>query len=387
MARKKSLANPEFDFASSPSGRSLQMLKAVCVAGMVVVHAFFFAATHRGRLLVPDTNPLFLFVKNGMSIGIFPLLLPFTAGCALRVRWSNRDGTLRRVPWKEAVAQAAGVASIGYLMNVLAAGWYPLWSWNVLQLVGVSMIAIALLERAGSYAAVALAAVAVLLSSDWLHMNVPFYEGPGWMKVLFGDPTYYHTWPVFPWFALIAFGWLLAECTLRFRDAAWFRYAILVFGGLAAISAVGNGNFIPPFDPRKLIGPRIFIAPSMAAIGVIGWASLLTAGLSLIAARIEPARYGFIRCFSGGIFWIYLIHTIVGARFYEAVIKPIDRVAIFANPFSAPALVLLAGYPAALLALSWAVGFLVVRFLHEKRLRIGIVRRKNSVRRMTGVAA
>lgn len=376
MANKRR-PSPDFDFAASPSGRALQLLKALSVAGMVAVHAFFWAATHRGRLQATEASPLFQFVQENMILGILPLLLPFTAGCALRLRWSRRDGGLVPVQLREAFLQAAGLAIAGYAMNVLAAGWYPVWSWNVLQLVALSLLLIALLDRIGSSGAVAAAAVAVLISSDWLHTHIAYYTGPGWLKVLLGDPAYYHTWPVVPWFALIAFGWLVAEGLLRFRDANWFRGGLATLGVVAAVYAASYGRLLPPFDPAKLIGPRIFIAPSAAVIGVIGWAALLTVALSWIAPYVRAGRYGIIRCFSGGILWIYVIHTTVGSRFYEAAIKPLDRVTLLADPTSPASMALLAGYPIALLAISWGVGFLVLRFLHEKRFHLRI-RRQNS---------
>ncbi len=356
--------------APRPGLAALQVLKAVCVTGMVAVHGFYWAATIDGRLALDTGTGLFQAVDSGMLVGVLPLLLPFTAGCALRVHWSGPAGVAQRIPIRQAATLAMMLAALGYLTNVLAAGWEALWGWNVLQFVGLSLVVIAVLVRAGSAAAVALAALVVLIASDPLRDWIPFWEGPGWVRILLGDPTDFHTWPFFPWFATIAFGWLVGHAVLRLGHRSAFRWALVFGGGGMTILAWAMGGLVPRFDPLNLIGPRIMQPPAVYSFGVIGLAALLTGGLAWIAPHLRTRRYGLVRCFSGGILWIYVVHLVVGVRISSWLDRHVNRSALLEEPSSVAALALLVGLPLFLLALSWLVGFLALRLLHEKRIRV-----------------
>ena len=361
-------------FVDSATGRGLQMLKALCVIGMVAVHSFYWAATsHNGRLPVEETNTLLGIVRHGMVIGVLPLLLPFTAGCALRLEWSWPDGRRRPIAFRELLTHTAVLLALGYSMNLLAGGWYALWSWNVLQFMALSLAVIALVLRLGGTPALAFAGLFVLMASDPLRNRIPFYQGPGWMRILLGDPTDYHTWPFFPWFSTVVFGWLLCEGVLRWRDSACFRVLILVLGSAAAALALNAGRLIPLFDRLNLIGPRVMQPPAVAVVGIIAWAALLTIAFSFVP-RFPLKRYGVVRCFNAGILWIYLVHMIVGARAASLAGGWFDQRAVLARPGSLPAVTLLAGFPSAMVLLSWFVGFMAIRCLHEKQIRIRVRR-------------
>lgn len=353
------------------SGPAMQILKAVCVAGMVAVHGFYWAATTDGRIAVGEGNALYSIVKSGMAIGILPLLLPFTAGCAMRMHWPGQDGSARPMPLRQALTQAALLAALGYLMNLLAAGPRALWAWNVLQFAGLSMVVTAVLVRIGGAPALALAGVAALAVADPLRHWIPFYQGPAWVRILLGDPADFHTWPFVLWFPTVAFGWLVADGSIRSRDSVWFRTILLLVGGAAACYAYGAGLLIPRFDNLNLIGPRVMQPPIAGVVGIIAWAALLTALVSFLAPYFRLAPDGFIRCFSAGILWIYVGHMVLGARL--AALLP-ERSAVLADPGSPAALALLLGFPLFLLLWSWLVGYGSIRYLHEKAFRIRVRR-------------
>lgn len=364
-----SLGSP--DTLVSPSTRALQLLKAVCVAGMVAVHGFYWAATKGGRIAVGEDNALFSIVKNGMALGILPLLLPFTAGCAMRMRWPNQDGEAQPMPLRDALLQAVGLSALGYLMNVLAAGTRVLWAWNVLQFYGLSLVVSAVLFRIGRGPALAVVGVLALAVADPLRSSIPFERGPACVRILLGDPVDFHTWPFVLWFPTVAFGWLVADAILRLRESVWLRAGLFLVGGLAAYHAYGAGLLLPRFDRLNLIGPRVMQPPAAGVVGILAWAALLTAVVLCFARYLRPARYGLVRCFSAGILWIYLAHMILGARLAE--LLP-ERSVALSDPGSPAALVLLLGFPLFLLLFSGLVGYGAVRVLQERRFRIRVRR-------------
>ena len=116
-----------------PVWPAFDLIKCICAVGMVLVHGFYWTWTMHGRFILPPDSLWFITFQRGMFLGVCPLTLPFLAGAALRLRYSQPSD--KRVPTKMLgmlTLQSALLAALGYAMNVLAAGWYVLWAWNVL---------------------------------------------------------------------------------------------------------------------------------------------------------------------------------------------------------------------------------------------------------------
>jgi hypothetical protein len=309
-----------------------------------------------------------------MFLGVFPLTLPLLAGASLRLRSPDTRGVSSG--WS---LSCALLAVVGYAMNVLVGGWNVLWAWNVLPLIAISFLVIGLLSAARSVWPVAAFGLGVLALSDPLRTWWP-PEGRGPLtRVLLGDPTSWHAWPVVPWSATVAFGVVLAEAYLRRRSRGDFVAGCIAAGAcLTALGALG-AHVLPRFDPRNLIGAQMMQPPAVAVIGMLGVGLLLVAALTSWEEHLRFARFGVVHCFSAGILWIYVIHMIVGVRVSNLIFSRVSRAEVVADPATGWHPVILVGVPVGLLLLSWLIGYVTVRWLHEKRLAIRL--RKGPVTR------
>ena len=113
--------------ATRPLWPAFDLIKCACAVGMVLAHGVYFTWTVHGRFILPPESPWFTAFQWGMFLGVCPLALPFLAGAALRLRYAaplsehESSSILRTL-----ALQSVVLAILGYLMNVLAAGWYDL---------------------------------------------------------------------------------------------------------------------------------------------------------------------------------------------------------------------------------------------------------------------
>ena len=357
----------------APAWPAFELVKCLCVVGMVLVHSFYWTWTDNGRFLLPPQSPWFAAFQAGMFLGFFPLTLPLLAGVSLRLRFAAQERASTEGSARDALKvflDAALLAVLGYAMNVLAVSWYVLWAWNVLQLVALSILLIGLLYARRSVWPVAVFGVVVLALSDPLRAWwTPESRGP-LARVLLGDPTNWHQWPLFPWSATVAFGFVLGDAYLRHSGRGGFLRFCAAAGVSLAVLGAACAQLLPRFDPKNLIGSQVMQPPAVAVVGLVGVVLLLFSALTVVQERLRLARYGMVRCFSAGILWIYLIHMILGVRSHNLIFSRVSHAEVAANPWSDWHPVFLIGFPALLLLTSWGVGYLTVRWLHEKRLSI-----------------
>jgi Heparan-alpha-glucosaminide N-acetyltransferase, catalytic len=361
---------------------AFDLLKCLCVMGMVLVHGIYETWTVHGRFLLPPESSWRGAFQAGMFLGVFPLTLPLLAGVSLRLRLVTEGqastGGLQSYAAKRLLPSAL-LAAVGYTMNVLVGGWNVLWAWNVLQLIAISFLLIGLLYAQRSIWPVAAFGLCVVALSDPLRMWWPPESRGALGRVVLGDPTDWHAWPVFPWSATVAFGVVLAEAYLRRRGrVAFVAWCAAAGVGLAALGAAG-AHLLPRFDPKNLVGSQVMQPPAEAVLGMLGAVLLLVAALTACQERLRFARYGTVRCFSAGILWIYVTHIVVGTYLSNLIFSRVSRAQVVAHPAAGWHPVILIGLPAALFLVSWLVGYLTVRWLHEKRLTVRL--RKGPVRR------
>ena len=325
-----------------------------------------------GRFILPADSAWFVAFQWGMFLGICPLMLPFLAGVALRLRLSTQH-TKTGQPIENRLAslflQCLVIAVLGYAMNVFAAGWYVFWAWNVLQLVAVSFLVIGCLYARRSIWPVAALGILMLAVSDPLRGWIAGESRGKVLRVLLGDPSDWHQWPIFPWMSTVVFGFVLADSYSRLNHENFVRLCAIT-GVLFSLIAAVSGRIMPVFDPHNLIGSQLMQPPAVDVLGLVGLILLAFGGLTAVQDRLHFQRYGLVRCFSGGILAIYLVHMIVGVRLHDLVFNHIDHAAVVNalgqgwHPF------FMAGFPVLLLLLSWAVGYATIRWLHGKRYSI-----------------
>jgi uncharacterized membrane protein len=351
---------------------AFDLIKCLCVIGMVLVHGFYWTWTMHGRFILPAESAWSVAFKWGMFLGICPLMLPFLAGAALRLRLSTQrpdteqaiEKKLARLFW-----QCLILAALGYVMNVLAASWYVFWAWNVLQLVAVSFLIIGCLYVRWSIWPVAALGVLVLVVSDPLRNWIVGESRCTMLRVILGDPSEWHQWPIFPWTATVAFGFVLADAYFRLNRDRFVRLCT-VAGVLFSLVAAALGRILPVFDPENLIGSQLTQPPAVTVLGLVGLMLLAFGGLTAIQDRLHLPSYGLVRSFSGGILVIYVVHMVIGVRLHELIFSHIDHAAVVNelgqgwHPF------IMIGFPLLLLLLSWGVGYLTIRWLYGKRFSI-----------------
>ena len=362
---------------------AFDLLKCLCVVGMVLAHGIYWTWTVHGRFLLPPESSWRGAFQAGMFLGVFPLTLPLLAGVSLRLRLATEGRVCRRGDFS--LTRPSGSCAVpswprvGYTMNVFVGGWNVLWAWNVLQLIAISFLLIGLLYAQRSVWPVAAFGLCVVALSDPLRTWWPPESRGALTRVLLGDPTDWHAWPVFPWSATVAFGVVLAEAYLRRRGRVGFVACCTAAGVCLAVLGAAGARLLPRFDPKNLIGAQMMQPPAEAVLGMLGVVLLLVAALTACQERLRFARYGTVRCFSAGILWIYVIHMILGVRLSNLIFSRVNRAEVVADPAAGWHPVILVGLPVGLLLMSWLVGYLTVRWLHEKRLAVRL--RKGCVSR------
>jgi len=362
---------------SNASGwQGLDLLKCLGIIGMILSHAVYFTWTHSGSLAIGEDHQLYPFFRSMMFLGWFPLMLPFIAGAAFYARLMPDLARRARVLTPTLLIQCTVLALVGYGINVLAAGWYALHSWNVLQTVAVSMLVIALLvDSRFGIRAVAMTGGLLLLLSDPVRQWWPPETRPDAVRILLGDPDDWHTWPLVPWFALVVSGFVLAHGHRMARSSSSFVAWSATLGIGLMITASVSGHLVPVLDEANMIGPAVMQPPMTAVLGIIGVALLLTAFLTALQDRIPIARYGLVRCYSAGILWIYLVHLVVGMRLSNLIFSGgFQRDTVLAAPLHPISLTILIGFPLLLLLISWLIGYLTLMISHEKHFRLRLRR-------------
>ncbi|MBF0395470.1 MAG: DUF1624 domain-containing protein [Desulfobacterales bacterium] len=350
----------------------LDFVKFSCVLIMVLIHVFWYLSTAYGHVEINRNNILFKVVKNTMLIGLFPLMIPVTAGCILRIKLKLSDGHVDRADFIKICTGSIFIGLIGFIMNGLCSGWGSFFSWNVLQLVGLSFIVITCMLTRLSVYAVYISGAICLFSSNLLRQWIGVSDNY-LMYILFGDPNGRHAWPFFPWFSLIVCGFIIANFYLvYYKDKKRLNVIFLSIGIVLMLISMIRNTRILPFDPHHMIGPAIFQANTYIMLGVIGFACLFISSASLCFQNHRFSRYGIINCFSKGILWIYVIHLIASARIYELLKAHINMRLVINHPWKITHMVILFGYPLLIFFLSWGVGYITIRYIHDKLIRISV---------------
>ena len=143
---------------------ALTLLKCAAVLGMILFHLIFYVSASFGLNTAERTQIVYSVVGYILPLGVFPLMIPFTAGCGLGAI-APRNRTMQRTTQRTQTLISSGLTLLllGFGVTVLAEGTRAFTAWNVLHMLGVSLIVIAALERCGGRYAVAIFGMVVLM--------------------------------------------------------------------------------------------------------------------------------------------------------------------------------------------------------------------------------
>jgi len=305
-------------------------LRGLAVAGMLVIHLSEWWLAPAARWT--KTFALLYFLSKLVA----PIFLTLV-GVALVLRFGGRP--TRWADLGPVLLRGLKILALGYVFNLVV--WASVWgleevaNWDVLQLIGLSLVVCGLLLLAPWWARLALA-----LGVAWLgtaltvrHLGfLPTYLADvvhGW-----GPPAYF---PILPWMAYALGGTVLGEaylwaCPEQCRRARQARRAPPRSGGAgggrftALVAALGTvllvlGALGQPwtvsFDPGELWLAE-FSHPRPAQLAFAGGAALLLFGglLALYALR-ESAWLDPLVAMGREALFIYVLHHLVGYTLFH----------------------------------------------------------------------
>lgn len=331
---------------------ALDVVKFICVLAMIVVHSHFALATDFYRFA--DAAGFFYKISEKfMFLSLFVMMLPMLAGAVLRTQESL---DIRRT-----VKLASLMAFFGFLMNLLTSGPGYIFSWNVLQFLGLSLVVISILLKYYSIREVFLLSFFSLVFAGPLRSVLGGYGNIYPVGIFIGADNQFIFWPFFPWFSLVGLGFVFTHLYEKYADFEGFNPATFLAGLFLLLIAGLRGEISPYLDPNYVWGPSLFQPKIGFVLAVIGLFCVLIALANIFFNNISLKKYGIINSYSKGIFWIYLYQ--MSYNFYFSVVLK----AFF--PMAEPRMAYFI-LPVLMIFSSWYIGFASIKLFQEKKLII-----------------
>lgn len=352
-------------------------MKCACIAGMILVHIVTYFMTWGGELQMAETSPLLPLVRGGMVIGFFPLLLPVTAGCSFFLGFFRERpiGRLSGAQVLPPLTTGGLLIGLGYVFNIVELGWHYWSVWQILQFIGLSLVVLTLLAWRLPVWVIPVVSTLGLVSLNWLRENFGnSYDLD--RQILIETVRQGNSWPLVPWFPLVALGFTIAWARDRAPSPRAFRLGL----GVMAVALLGwaacRGSLLPPLDPASLSGNKMFNPSPDFVVSVMGVAALALALGEWLGDCVALRRHGIVNVFSKGILWIYLVHLALLHWFYTWLARRLDMQTYAAHLDDGANLAGIAALWGILLAISYLVGYAAIRLLQENRIRIRLRRRR-----------
>jgi len=332
----------------------MDVVKFICVAAMVFIHAHIVLITDSYR--IADTSGFFYTITDKlMFLGLFLTVLIALAGFIFRL---NGDYEI-----KKTIKLAVFISFLGFFMNMATWGAGYTFSWNVLQLVGLSFVVIAILMKFFSVGKIFLLSSTVVLTAGPLRNLLSAFNNKYLINIFIGADNHFIFWPFFPWFGVVGFGFLFAHYQLKYKNSVKFRINAAVIGlGLMAIAFL-RGEISPALDPNYVWSPSIFQPKIGWVLATIGFFCVLVVLGNSLFSKMSFKKYGIINSYSKGILWIYVTQMFVSSflSFFIKEFFPMDK------PSTAYFIL-----PVFMLLFSWYVGALSIKLFQEKKLVIAL---------------
>lgn len=341
---------------------ALDIVKFVCVAAMIFVHAHIALVAESDRI----TNTLGFYYEitsRFMFIGLFLIALPIIAGSVLRINFGKHlvRGKLKDYKLSKIIWISVFISLLGFFMNITTWGVEYIFSWNVLQLIGLSFVVIAILLKVFSVHAVFLTGLITMFAVGPLRSFLGDLDYIYFINIFIGTGDYNTFWSFFPWFSVVAFGFLFAHYYLKYKDSVRFRISAFAIGIILVDIAIFRNEFSPYLDPEYVWGPSLSQPTIGWILASIGFFYILMVVANIFFNKIRLRKYGIINSYSKGILWIYIVQMFVSQKLS----LPIKRIFPMDEP-SYPYFIL----PIFIFLLSWLVGALSIKLLQEKRMVI-----------------
>lgn len=335
----------------------MQLLISAQVLFMVISHSLIWSLAILNETGLATYNLIFPILNNFSFLSFFQLTIPVTAGFVLRYQLREHidHHRLLNFPLRRLWFGVSMLAISESVINVLAYGWISIWEWDVLKLLATSFVLITLASRWHLLYVAIIGGVAIALTPKLRQILDPsMLLG----QILIGDDGKTVFWPIFPWLGLGCFGFCLLH--LFFAAPKRIFYWVTLTSGFLSLAAYHILCKPMSLNPQNLWG-EVFAPNPAFLFGLLGFYLLLFCLCQFIGAKINPSPRGFIRCFSRGILAIYAGHLIIGQR-----MLPILQAGITTVWLRTFVLLFV------LLASSWLLAYLTVRWIADKRYTINI---------------
>lgn len=304
--------------------RTLDIIKACTVPAMIIVHNTIWWLSFHPAAIPAAMESWFLLTR---ALAYFVMLIPATAGAALFFYLGQHRGAALP-PFSSVLLRALALSAVGFAMNVLAFGTDAALQWNVLQFFSLSMIVLYAVLQFSNVYVLTLLGVATLLTAPLLRDVFGTHTDSYVAAILIGEPYGTHLWPFFPWFAVVVTGFVVARVLHNKKTEIKKAIAILCSGCALIVLSGISGSLLFNIDFTNVWGSVIFEPPTMHIAGIIGVGLSLFGLVHLLLRHLTFSPYSIIRTLSAGLFYIYVLHMIVGHRLHSMFLQHSNDVSL-----------------------------------------------------------
>lgn len=337
---------------------ALDVVKFIGILAMILAHAHFMLITD-GYQIHDMSSFFYKITAQYMFLGLFVMMLPMIAGAVL--------GAVGDVGIVKMIRVAVFISLLGFAMNAATWGISYVFSWNVLQFVGLSFVVIALIMRYFSLGEVLALSLITLFAAGPLRDHFVWTNNNYFLNIFIGADNQYTFWPFFPWFSLVGLGFVYASLYKKYLSSAVFNISALIAGLSLMMIGIVRHEISPFLDPKYVWGPSLFQPKIGFVLGAIGLFCVLISLGNMLFRNASFRKYGIINSYSKGILWIYVAQMFL--IFYLGIIMQVIFPTM--HTFSPSYFIL----PVSMIFISWFIGAKSIAMLHDRSLNIVLKKR------------
>jgi len=327
---------------------AIEIIKFMCVAVMIFVHAHIVLITD--GYAISDTSGFFYRITSDlMFLCLFIMILPILAGIVYGI---NKNFDI-----KKTLKSGLFLVLLGFLMNAFTWSIFYIFSWNILQFIALSFFVLAILIKFFSTKFIFLVGLLSIIIAEPLRNILSDLSNNYLIGIFIGADNHYMFWPFFPWFGLVAFGFVFIRIYEKYKNEYMFNLLSGVLGLILILPAIIKNEISPFLDPVYIWGPSLFQPQTLLVVAALGAFLCLITISNFLFKDIELSKYGIINSYSKGILWIYVIQMFVSFKL-SFVIKE-----YFSMEGPSLAYFIL---PIFMLIFSWIIGALGIKLFTER---------------------